>query len=111
MVPCAWRQKIQFPPTVYKTTVVGPLRGHRPNPSGKNRRVRWIPSPRSKTTVSKTAVTIAGLEQRFRSRRRRTRSAQDPDKGEVGGSSSPRPTIIIRVQPGDMGNRMYRLHG
>src|SRR6267378_486984 len=37
MVPGAWRQKVQFPPTVYKTTVVGPFRGHRPNPSGKNR--------------------------------------------------------------------------
>ena len=26
-----------------------------------------------------------------------------PDKGEVGGSSPPRPSIQITVQPGDMG--------
>jgi hypothetical protein len=33
------------------------------------------------------------------------------DKGEVGGSSPPRPTIQNMVRPGDMGDTTYLRHG
>jgi len=33
------------------------------------------------------------------------------EKAGVGGSTPSLATIIIKVRPGDMGDRMYRLHG
>src|SRR5580704_14378717 len=35
---------------------------------------------------------------------------RNTDKGEVGGSSPPRPTIQIKVRPGDMGYTTYLRH-
>jgi hypothetical protein len=58
-VPSRFRQSNSPQATLSATihqTVVGEMRGQKPNPSSKNRRVAWIPSPSPKETAYKTVV-------------------------------------------------------
>jgi len=62
-VPSRFRQSNSPQATLSATihqTVVGEMRGQKPNPSSKNRRVGRIPRQRPKTTVSKTVASDCG---------------------------------------------------
>src|ERR1700722_1481582 len=54
------RRLKERPRATVHQTVVGAFRGQKPNPSGKKRRVAWIPSPTPKETAYKTVVSDCG---------------------------------------------------